>query len=311
MSTVTKSLERKRILLSDIHVDPDTNARKSYAEDAMKRLASSIKADNLLNPVVVRLVTDEEKKDGIAKPYFLLAGFRRVKAHGPEYLNRDAIDATVLDPETKPVDGAIIGLVDNLNREGLSTYEQAVGFVQVRDNFKLSGEQIAQRIRGTTEEGKGYSKSTINNYMRIYDELHPEIRTAWMERKDKATVYNFLNLILPKGDHDAQWEAWEVLNGLRAADGDDGDEETDSDEDEEGDEDESKAPKRRRPSLDAIAQAMTDIRKGENDEEWKKGALAALNWARAKTATISGLEKAPDKKGSKGSKSAGRGSAEA
>jgi len=299
MTTESKSFERKPIKLSDIHIDHDANARKTFDPNKLARLTASIKERGLLNPIIVN--TAEGAKHG--KPYVLIAGERRILA--VKELERDEIDATIL--HTTDVDAAITGMVDNLGRENLTTYETAMGFVHLRDSYKMDAAEIAKRIKSTVDDdkdaGKGFSKSTVNNYMRIIDALHPDLVEGWKKGAEKATVYNFLTHILPKGDHAAQWEAWLILTGQ--ASGDSGDSGDDDDGDD-GDDGEEKTKPRRKPSEDAIKLAIAEVRRCSQPEAWKTGALAALQWCVGARARLAGLrESLPEEEGAaKGKKGA-------
>lgn len=285
MSHVVNSKERREIAISDIYMDPADNARKDFNPEKLKRLAASIKAEGLINPIVVRVISPGEP--GAPLPYALIAGGRRVLAHSKEYLNRPTIEATIV--HASQVDAAIVGMVDNLQREQLTTYEIASGFVHLRNTYRLEATEIASRLKATTDESdtasKGFSKATVNNYMRLIDKLDPRLVEAWKNGTEKASVFNFLTYIL-KGDadHDAQWDAWLTLNGLKKED----DEDADEDDDDDDDSDEKKKA-RRRPSEDAIRLAISEVKKCNMSEDWKVGALAALQWCVGARAKLSGL----------------------
>lgn len=290
---MSKNLETRQILISEITVDETRNARKVYDESGIKSLAHAIKTEGLLNPVTVQVTTDEDREAGITTPYVLVAGYRRMRAH--KILEATSIKATILDPDAKPLDSALINLSENLNRENLSTYEVASGCVYIRDTFGLKGEQIAARVKGMRDDDKGLSKSHVNNLMRIYTNLEESIKEEWKNRGEKATVPNLLKLLEGTEDHSDQIYAWDVFKTRGKFPWDLTEEGTDEGEREGEDEEEDNkeaAPALRARNAKDIAAAIPLVRKSEASDEWKKGAIAALEWACGKRQRIPGLAEA-------------------
>lgn len=290
MTTNAKNLETRTLAISEIHVDPEANARKTYDEKGIDALAATMKADGLLNPVTVRHKTDTDKT---TKPYVLVAGYRRMRA--ADALKWETIRATVLDPETKPQDLAIINLTENVARRDLSTYELAAALVGIRNTFNLSGEEISKRIKDLRDKD-GLSKQSVNNYMRCFDKLTEEIKEAWQAGHEKATIAN-LNKIAAHDDEADQIDAWNLLCGIKNPE-DDADADGEDEEAEDGAEtDEEGKPLRKRPTVDALKLAIKAVRDSEQSDEWKAGAVAVLQWASGARARIPGLAEASAKTG--------------
>jgi len=286
MST-QKTLETLVISLDQIYVNDRDNARKIYDETGLNALAASLKDSGMLNPITVRRVTDHDRAQGLNGYLFvLIAGYRRVRA--ARKLEWKDIRASVVEIEA-PEDAAIINLTENIARRDLSTYEQAQAFVDIRDTYKLTGEEIAKRIKDVKDRG-GLSKASINNYMRSIDKLPPEILLAWEENHEKTTCANLFKIAsLP--DHDAMLDAWDVLTGKGPVAGDEGGTVSDGDSDGAKPTDAGPTAKPlKRPTVDAILLQLSSLKHSEGSEDWKKGVKHALEFAAGKRTKIPGLK---------------------
>lgn len=99
------------LALDQIHPDPN-QPRKKFDEAALKDLAESIKAEGLVQPMVVR-------PNG--KGYYLVAGERRLKACKLAGLKEAPV---IVRPDLKDQDVQVLQMVENLQREDLSLPEQ-------------------------------------------------------------------------------------------------------------------------------------------------------------------------------------------
>lgn len=272
---------------SQVHIDPTENARQFYDEGRMKELVASIRTNKLLQPPVIRPSVPEDKT---TKPYTLTAGYRRMKALETLEYTEGPFVLTKSDKQ----EGVIINLIENFNREGITPYETAKSCVRLRDEFGMDGDEISKRLKGEGIEGKGKSKSNLNNLMRLYDKLHPDILEAWKARHEKATTFNLLSILGADEDQDAQLEAWEILTGVRSADKDEGGE----DEGEEGEGGEGEggkdAPKPKARKMMEIVAAMGAVRKAaksaEISEDHAKTILMVLDWCANRRKTIAGIK---------------------
>ena len=122
------------------------NPRKHFDEAKLRELADSIRAQGVLQPVLVR-------RDGTG--YRLIAGERRWRAAQLAGL-RD-IPALVKDVTER--EAFELALVENLQREDLDPIEEARGFQQLVDEFKLTQEQVSQRV--------GRDRSSVANALRL------------------------------------------------------------------------------------------------------------------------------------------------
>lgn len=116
-------------------------------------LAASIKSIGIIQPIVVRYCPD--RTDGIE--YELVAGERRWRAC--QLAKMESIPAMVKDLPNQS--SAIMGLVENLQREDLNPIEQVAALIELKNKFELTHQQIADAV--------GKSRPTITNLMRLKD----------------------------------------------------------------------------------------------------------------------------------------------
>lgn len=121
-------------------------ARREILPEHLEELAESIKAEGLLQPIVVR-----KKANG----YELIAGERRWRAF--QKLKIKTIPARLV--EASDASSAALGLIENLQREGLNPIEEAYGYASLIRDFDLTQEQASDRV------GKG--RATVANTLRL------------------------------------------------------------------------------------------------------------------------------------------------
>ncbi|MSU22966.1 MAG: ParB/RepB/Spo0J family partition protein [Opitutus sp.] len=121
-------------------------ARQEIPSEQLSELAESIRAEGLLQPIVVRQV------DG---KFQLIAGERRWRAF--QQLKLKAIPARIV--EASNASSAALGLIENLQREGLNPIEEAHGYASLIRDFDLTQETAAERV------GKG--RASVANSLRL------------------------------------------------------------------------------------------------------------------------------------------------
>lgn len=125
-------------------------------EGALNELAESIKNQGLMQPILVRPI----KKSGSIK-FEIVAGERRFRA--AEIAGLKEIPALVREIEDK--NAAIMGLIENMQREDLNPLEEAHGVKRLIDEFEYTHEQAAQAI--------GRSRSATSNLLRLLNLADP------------------------------------------------------------------------------------------------------------------------------------------
>jgi ParB family chromosome partitioning protein len=130
--------------------------RGDFAEDTLRELADSIRAEGLLQPIVVR-----PRADGAG--YELIAGERRWRACRMLGLKR--IPARVL--QVSDTASAVLSLIENLQRDNLNPVEEALGYASLIRDFSLTQEAVAERV--------GKARASVANALRLL-QLEKEIQ---------------------------------------------------------------------------------------------------------------------------------------
>ena len=140
--------ELAHIAVDQIHPNP-RQPRKRFEGEAVSGLAESIKAQGLIQPVVVR-----PRLEG---GYELIAGERRWRAAREAGVT--TVPAVVREADDR--DSLLLALVENVAREDLSPIEEARAYAVLIDEFGLSLGEVADRV--------GRSKPTVSNRVRLLE----------------------------------------------------------------------------------------------------------------------------------------------
>lgn len=162
-----------------IHANP-RQPRRRFEPEATTGLAGSIKAQGLLQPVVVR-----PRAEG---GYELIAGERRWRAAREAGIA--AIPALVREADDRET--LLLALVENVAREQLSPVEEARAYATLVDEFELTLGDVAGKV--------GRSKSGVSNRLRLL-ELPEEV--LWMVARGELTE-GHARAVLAVPDHDAR-----------------------------------------------------------------------------------------------------------
>lgn len=151
VESITEITEKSKNELMDIDmamvVPTEAQPRQSFKEDTIKELAESIEKNGLLQPIVVRPM------DG--GKYQIIAGERRYRAF--KKLGRTMIPAIVRDYEDEEVDK--LQLVENVQREDLNPYDEAIAYLKLKEKYGLKQDDIAKAV--------GKSRPYISNMTRL------------------------------------------------------------------------------------------------------------------------------------------------
>lgn len=143
-------------------IDPSPyQPRSVFENDKLEELCQTIKTHGVIQPIVVR------KR---AERYELIAGERRLRA--VKLLTLPTIPAIVRD--MNDTQAASVALIENLQREGLTSIEEAIAYKKLIELHGLTQEALAQRL------GKG--QSTVANKLRLI-QLPKEVQEGLMLRK--------------------------------------------------------------------------------------------------------------------------------
>jgi ParB family chromosome partitioning protein len=129
-----------------IHPNP-YQPRKVFNPDDLEGLAASIKEKGILQPLVVRKISDNH--------YELIAGERRLRAAQLAGLEK----VPVLTKDIAISDRLELALIENIQRENLNPLEEAEAYAQLIEEFSLTQEMVSKRV--------GKNRSTVANSLRI------------------------------------------------------------------------------------------------------------------------------------------------
>jgi ParB family transcriptional regulator, chromosome partitioning protein len=127
--------------------------RTRMDEGSLYELAESIKAQGIMQPILVRPVGPER--------YEIIAGERRARAARLAGLD----EVPVLVKEVPDEAAAAMALIENIQREDLNPLEEAQGLKRLTDEFGLTHEQAAQAV--------GRSRSAASNLLRLLNLTEP------------------------------------------------------------------------------------------------------------------------------------------
>ena len=141
----------------DLLAPNDHQPRLMLDEDRLGELAGSIKANGIIQPILVRRTGDT---------YRIIAGERRWRAAQRAGLLR--VPVVIRDvPEGSERQMLELALVENLQRENLNPVDEALAYQRLADDFGLTQEQIAAAV--------GKDRTSVANYLRLL-RLPEEVR---------------------------------------------------------------------------------------------------------------------------------------
>jgi ParB family transcriptional regulator, chromosome partitioning protein len=129
--------------------------RKDMNPEKLQELADSIKAQGIIQPIVVRKI-DQDK-------YEIVAGERRWRA--AQLAGLQQVPVVIKDIDDRAT--MAIALIENIQRQDLNPLEEAEALRRLLDEFTMTHQQIADAV--------GKSRVTVTNLLRLM-ELHPEVK---------------------------------------------------------------------------------------------------------------------------------------
>ena len=133
--------------LASLHPNP-LQPRTDFDPRGLAELAESIRVNGIVQPIVV--------SPRPAGGYTILAGERRFRAAKEAGLARVPIVVRDAPSDRERLE---LALVENIQREDLNPMESAAAYGRLREEFKLTQEQIAERV--------GKERSTVANSLRL------------------------------------------------------------------------------------------------------------------------------------------------
>ena len=139
--------EISNLMVLDKLIPGKFQPRKNFNQDSLRDLAESIKAQGIIQPILVRMISNNQ--------YEIIAGERRWQAAKIANLKevpviiKDISDSTAL----------AMALIENIQREDLNVIEEARGIKRLIDEFNITHEEAAEAV--------GKSRTTVSNILRL------------------------------------------------------------------------------------------------------------------------------------------------
>ncbi|ACJ17495.1 ParB/RepB/Spo0J family partition protein [Coxiella burnetii] len=128
--------------------------RRQMDKDALEELANSIRAQGIIQPIIVRPV---------GQRYEIIAGERRWRA--AQLAGLKEVPA-VIRPITDEA-AIAMSLIENIQRQNLNAIEEAAALQRLLDEFKMTHEEIAEAV--------GKSRTSVTNSLRLL-KLNPDVK---------------------------------------------------------------------------------------------------------------------------------------
>jgi len=162
--------------------------RKDMSSEALEDLASSIRSQGIIQPIVVRQISEDK--------YEIIAGERRWRA--AQIAQLDVIPCLIKDV---PDESAVaIALIENIQREDLNAMEEAQALERLMVEFELTHQEVATAV--------GKPRTTVTNLLRL-NNLNDDVKLL-LEHGDIEMGHARALLAL---EGDAQNEAAQTVSG--------------------------------------------------------------------------------------------------
>ena len=126
--------------------------RQHFDQQALQELADSIRAQGIVQPLVVRAEGSH---------YELIAGERRWRA--AQLAGLETVPVVIRELDSKSA--AAIALIENIQREDLNPIEESRAFMRLIEEFDLTHQQVADSV--------GRSRASVTNLLRLLDLADP------------------------------------------------------------------------------------------------------------------------------------------
>ena len=188
-----------RTLPIDAMVPGKFQPRRTMDDAKLEELASSIRAQGVIQPIVVREQLGADGKGG--RTYEIIAGERRWRASQRAGLSEVPVVLRVVDDRTV----IAMALIENIQREDLNPLEEAQALQRLIDEFSLTHAEAAAAV--------GRSRASVSNLLRLLD-LPPAIRALVEARRLEMGHARALLTLSPelasKLAHEAAEHGWSV-----------------------------------------------------------------------------------------------------
>jgi ParB-like partition proteins len=129
--------------------------RRDMSQEALEDLANSIRAQGVIQPIVVRQIAEQQ--------FEIIAGERRWRAS--QLVRLETVPCLIKNVEDNAA--VAIALIENIQREDLNAIEEAVALQRLMTEFELSHQQVAEAV--------GKSRSAVSNLLRL-NQLNDDVK---------------------------------------------------------------------------------------------------------------------------------------
>lgn len=130
--------------------------RKDMSAEALEELSNSIRSQGIIQPIVVRTISDDE--------YEIIAGERRWRA--AQLAEIEEVPCLIKNVADEAA--VAIALIENIQREDLNAMEEAIALERLQNEFELTHQEVAEAV--------GKSRTTVTNLLRL-NNLNEEVKT--------------------------------------------------------------------------------------------------------------------------------------
>ena len=187
-SVVEDQVEELRSLPIELLQRGANQPRMDFDKEALQELADSIKAQGVLQPVLVRPLADSGR-------FEIIAGERRWRASQLAGLHEIPAVVRKLDDRTS----MCIALIENIQREDLNPLEQARGLSRLSEEFDMTHDAIAESV--------GRSRSAVTNILRLL-ELSDEVKRLLEGRQLEM---GHARALLTLTEQQQRWAAQQII----------------------------------------------------------------------------------------------------
>lgn len=139
--------------------NPD-QPRKIFNQTQLEGLASSIKNNGIIQPLVIKRISDEK--------YELVSGERRLRA--AKLVGLENVPCIIMSVSSEQ--SALYAIIENIQRDNLNFFEEAEAIDKLMGVYNLSQQEISKKL--------GKSQSSLSNKIRLL-KLSPELRSVIIE----------------------------------------------------------------------------------------------------------------------------------
>jgi ParB family chromosome partitioning protein len=142
-----ESLDGYRLLPVDVIQRGRYQPRRDIEPQALEELANSIRAQGVMQPIVVRPIDSDR--------FEIIAGERRWRATQMAEL----LEIPVIIKDVPDEAAIAMALIENIQRENLNPIEEAISLQRLKDEFELTQQEVADAV--------GKSRSAVTNLLRL------------------------------------------------------------------------------------------------------------------------------------------------